>query len=109
MAIDLNDNPFDTKDGIHSAAIGGIYTGVLLGFAGISAGRDALLIRPRLPKHWHKMEFSLFYRGWKLRIRITKQVIYIDAVDRSNNGAPVFVEHEGVNYGIQNSLQIFYA
>ena len=59
MVIDLDDNPNDTTDGIHAASLGGIWSCVIFGFAGISFSDGRLNVSPRLPKHWKEMRFSV--------------------------------------------------
>ena len=46
MVIDLDDNPNDTTDGIHAASLGGIWSCVIFGFAGISFSDGRLNVSP---------------------------------------------------------------
>lgn len=68
--IDLGDDPHSCDDGLHAAATGAIWLGVIEGFAGVKVGQH-LSIAPRLPKEWRSLKFSLNYRGIQLRLALT--------------------------------------
>ena len=44
LEVDLVDNPYDSTDGLHAAAMGGIYNCLIQGFAGVSADDSALYL-----------------------------------------------------------------
>lgn len=77
LEVDLVDNPYDSTDGLHAAAMGGIYNCLIQGFAGVSADDCALYITPHLPKEWKKMEFVVMYKGCRLEIRVSHDKVDI--------------------------------
>ncbi|MFR7643258.1 glycosyl hydrolase family 65 protein [Eubacterium sp.] len=77
LEVDLVDNPYDSTDGLHAAAMGGIYNCLIQGFAGVSADDSALYITPHLPKEWKKMEFVVMYKGCRLEIRVSHDKVDI--------------------------------
>lgn len=72
-AIDLNENPGDSTDGIHGASLGGIWSCVVQGFAGLYRGEDGLAVKPHLPAHWEGLEFFIWYRGERMRVNVTHE------------------------------------
>ncbi len=79
MEIDLNDNYSDTTDGIHAAALGGIWNSVILGFAGVKFGMDCIEITPHLPDSWEEMRFKIKAQGQFIRINIQRDKIQLEA------------------------------
>jgi kojibiose phosphorylase len=62
--IDLNDNKGNIRDGIHGAACGGLWQSVVFGFCGLHIDKQGnLALDPKLPEHWRKVSFSVYYRG----------------------------------------------
>jgi kojibiose phosphorylase len=69
--IDLNDNKGNVRDGIHAAACGGLWQALVFGFCGLHIDQDgALKVAPRLPEHWKKVSFSVYYRGEKRQFSV---------------------------------------
>ncbi|MCZ7835152.1 glycoside hydrolase family 65 protein [Atlantibacter hermannii] len=68
--IDLGDDPHSCDDGIHAAATGAIWLGVIEGFAGVSV-EQGLRIAPRLPQGWRRLRFPLCYQGIRLTLELT--------------------------------------
>ena len=62
--IDLHDNKGNVRDGMHAAACGGVYQALLFGFCGLKLNADGPTIdTPRLPEHWRRVSFGVYYRG----------------------------------------------
>lgn len=66
--IDLGENPHSTDDGIHAAALGGIWQCVVYGFGGVRMSGGRLRIEPKLPKTWDRLAFELTVEGQRLVI-----------------------------------------
>lgn len=64
---DLWDVRGNAGDGIHAASAGGLWQAVVFGFAGLRFQDGAPVTRPRLPKHWRRLAFSVIYRGKRYR------------------------------------------
>lgn len=56
--MDLDDTHQNTGDGLHTANLGGMYLGVVMGFAGLRIGRSGVSLRPQLPPDWRGYRFS---------------------------------------------------
>ncbi len=66
--LDLDDTHDNTRDGIHTANMGGAYLCVVTGFAGLRIRRDGLHFRITLPERWHGYSFRLQYHGSELEV-----------------------------------------
>lgn len=76
--IDLgNDDPHRSDEGLHAAALGGLWQAVVNGFAGVRIRQGKLTITPRLPKTWNKLAFRLNWWGDTLAITIDHSQIAI--------------------------------
>jgi hypothetical glycosyl hydrolase len=69
-AIDLGDDPHSCDDGIHAAATGAIWSGVVQGFAGMQIIDGELHLTPQLPAHWQRLQFSLQWHAARLDILV---------------------------------------
>jgi hypothetical glycosyl hydrolase len=75
MEIDINDNPYDSTDGIHAASLGGVWNCVILGFAGLSHNEGNFEISPRLPHNWEAMQFYIIIKSEYIKVNIQREVI----------------------------------
>lgn len=67
--IDMGEDPHSSDEGIHAAAIGGIWQCVVYGFGGVRMVGNHLRIEPKLPKVWNRLTFELTVKGQKLVIQ----------------------------------------
>lgn len=49
--------------GTHPASAGGAYMTVVRGFAGIRIKNNKIIAKPKLPSHWKKLRFRLWYQN----------------------------------------------
>ncbi|MEO6570512.1 MAG: glycosyl hydrolase family 65 protein, partial [Ilumatobacteraceae bacterium] len=70
LYLDLADTHGNTADGVHIANAGGVWAGVVHGFAGLIDTGDHLEFRPRLPASWTLIRFSLQRHGSDLRVTV---------------------------------------
>lgn len=90
VLTDLMDTHGNTKDGIHTANMGGCYMAVAQGFAGVELKRDGVHARPmRLPG---KLSFRFLYRGSRLRFASDGDSCRIELEEGQN--VPVTLLHE---------------
>ncbi|HEX6799684.1 MAG TPA: glycosyl hydrolase family 65 protein [Ktedonobacterales bacterium] len=68
--IDLDEDAGTAAQGVHMAALGGLWSAVVFGFAGLWSQQAALRLEPRLPVGWTALELPLQWRGRRLRYRI---------------------------------------
>ena len=66
--IDLGDDPHSCDDGIHAAATGAIWLGVIQGFVGLSVRNGELHLAPALPQGWKTLTFPLHWQGSEMLI-----------------------------------------
>lgn len=71
-AIDLSDSHAALAGGVHMAGLAGIWSMVVLGFAGLSLRSDCLCLDPRLPAAWESLAFRLQWRCRHIRISIAR-------------------------------------
>ena len=72
LDIDLNEKKRGAAEGIHIAGCGGVWQGVVLGFAGMEWAYDSDEPRfhPRLPKKWKSLTFRVQRAGTAYRVHI---------------------------------------
>ncbi|MEG2950871.1 MAG: glycosyl hydrolase family 65 protein [Clostridia bacterium] len=71
---DLRNTHHNTKDGIHTANMGGCYMAVVNGFAGLRLMMEGVAVRPMLPNGWTGYQFGFDYRGRRLHFQIKGDV-----------------------------------
>lgn len=72
-SIDLDDTMGSAGLGIHSAALGGLWQAVVMGFAGMELCPDGLRFEPRLPPAWQRLQFPVQWRGRLLRVDVQRE------------------------------------
>ncbi len=85
LYLDLADTHGNTSDGVHVANAGGVWAGLVYGFAGLIDTGDHIEFRPRIPKGWNSLSFRLQRHGSSIRVTIEHERTVIDVVD----GRPV--------------------
>lgn len=68
--LDVSDTHGNTRDGLHTANMGGSYLCMLLGFAGLKLTDAGLSLTPTLPESWKGYAFTLHYRGCRFRCEV---------------------------------------
>ena len=71
--IDLRDLAFNTRDGVHLAALSGAWLVAVAGFGGLRDHGENPEFAPRLPAGLSRLSFGLTYRGRRLRVDIDPQ------------------------------------
>lgn len=70
--LDLFNTHHNTKDGIHTANMGGNYMAIVYGFGGFRLKESGAWFAPALPKKWSGYRFKLIYRGSHIRVEIKR-------------------------------------
>lgn len=70
--LDLFNLHHNTKDGIHTANMGGNYMAVVYGFGGLRIKEDGLHLAPVIPRQWSAYSFKLNYRGSRLMVSVAR-------------------------------------
>ena len=89
--IDLRDLAFNTRDGVHLAALAGTWLVAVAGFGGLRDGADTLAFAPRLPSRLARMSFRLVYRGRRLRVDVAPNQACYELLE----GEPLEIVHHG--------------
>ncbi|MBK1812103.1 glycoside hydrolase family 65 protein [Clostridium sp. YIM B02505] len=66
--LDLDDTHGNTKDGIHTANMGGTWMAIVYGFAGLRIKEDYISLSPKLPKAWNELSFGFSYKGNYIKV-----------------------------------------
>ncbi|MCR5255728.1 MAG: family 65 glycosyl hydrolase [Acetatifactor sp.] len=83
--LDLMNLHHNTKDGIHTANMGGCYMSVVYGFAGLSITEKGLSLAPFLPDKWEGYSFKICFMGSVLLVEIDSENVKISLI----SGDPV--------------------
>jgi alpha,alpha-trehalose phosphorylase len=70
LYLDIADTHGNTVDGAHLANVGGVWAGLVHGFAGVRDVGSHLRVAPRLPAGWGAMRFRLHRRGSDISIAL---------------------------------------
>lgn len=70
VEIDIRNTHGNTKDGIHTANMGGSYLAILFGFAGLRIKESGFYLAPAVPRTWRGYHFSLKLRGRVLKVHV---------------------------------------
>lgn len=69
VKTDLLNTHGNSKDGIHTANMGGCYMAVVNGFAGLQLCADGVRVAPFLPEGWTGLKFSFQFPGKQTAFR----------------------------------------
>jgi alpha,alpha-trehalose phosphorylase len=100
--VDLHDLAGNTSDGLHVAALAGSWLALVCGFGGMRDHGGQLSFAPRLPEHLERMEFSLLWRGLRLRLEVRpNEVTY--SLRNGTDGSTLPIRHHGEPVTITSS------
>jgi alpha,alpha-trehalose phosphorylase len=68
LYLDLCDSHGNTSDGVHIASAGGVWAGMVHGFAGLRESGDHVRFAPRMPEQWERVRFHLRRHGSLIRV-----------------------------------------
>ena len=68
--IDLDDLSATTAAGMHIAAMGSLWQAIVMGFLGVRASADALLVDPRPAREWRRVRAAIRYHGRSVAIEV---------------------------------------
>ncbi len=98
--IDLRDLAFNTRDGVHIAALAGSWLVAVAGFGGLRDHGATLEFAPRLPARLTRLSFRLVFRGRRLRVTIGRSEVGYELLDGEpieilDHGEPIALEQVG--------------
>jgi alpha,alpha-trehalose phosphorylase len=79
--IDLRDLAFNTRDGVHLAALSGAWLVAVAGFGGMRDHGQTLAFAPRLPSRLTRLRFHLLYCGRRLRVEVRQRKARYELLD----------------------------
>jgi alpha,alpha-trehalose phosphorylase len=92
--MDLHDIHNNTREGLHIAALAGAWLAIVAGLGGMRDHGGELSFAPRLPSRINRMEFSMLWRGLRLRVDVTQhEVTY--SLRNGHDGAKLDLVHHG--------------
>ncbi len=104
LVVDLDENPHDSTDGVHSASLGGIWNCLIFGFAGVRYENGVLYLNPHLPNRWKSMDFRIIIKGVQVHVLIEKKKITLACEPETST--PIQVEAKGRSYTLEKVLEI---
>jgi alpha,alpha-trehalose phosphorylase len=94
LYVDLLDTHGNTDQGIHIASTGGVWAGLVHGFAGLHDNGESLRFTPRMPERWDSFSFRLIRHGSTLRVDVDHHGCTATVED--GNGVPVQLDGDVV-------------
>lgn len=70
--LDLDNTHGNTKDGIHTANMGGTWMSIVYGFAGLRIKENYISLEPKIPQNWNEYRFRFLYRGTHILVKVQK-------------------------------------
>lgn len=89
--LDLYNLHGNTKDGVHTANMGGCYMAIVNGFAGLKVTEEGLSVNPFLPDGFSRYAFAFRYRGRELSLSVDHSEIRLTVL----SGEPVEIRCNG--------------
>jgi len=71
--LDLFNTHHNTKDGIHTANMGGNYMAIVYGFGGFRLKENGIWFAPALPEQWNGYRFKLIYEGSHIHVEVNRK------------------------------------
>lgn len=79
--IDLEDGRGNTREGLHIAAMGGVWHALVHGVAGLELHGRNLSLHPHLPPGWDALEFQVLLHDVPFRFRVLPDRVSVRAHD----------------------------
>lgn len=100
--LDLFNTHHNTKDGIHTANMGGNYMAIVYGFAGLRLKETGLHFAPSLPKKWTGYQFLVMYEGSRIQVNIHQENCEFTLM----SGEPKKIRVYGEDYELTERIEI---
>jgi alpha,alpha-trehalose phosphorylase len=95
--IDLRDLAFNTRDGVHLAALAGSWLIAVAGFGGMRDHGDTLHFAPRLPARLTRMSFRLLFRDRRLCVTVGRSDAHYELFE----GEALALRHHGEDFTLE--------
>jgi len=100
--LDLLDTYKNTKDGIHTANMGGNYLAIVYGFCGFRLKERGISFQPVLPKSWISYRFIIHFEDSRIMVHVTNKECFL-RLERGSTKNIFVYEKE---YVLQDTLHI---
>jgi len=100
--LDLYDLHKNTKDGLHTANMGGNYMAIVYGFGGFRLKETGIYFSPILPDKWQSYRFRICYKNSRIIISVNHEAcsFYLEV------GKPIDIFVYDRAYRLENTLNI---
>jgi maltose phosphorylase len=79
--LDLDDYNKEVEQGLHITSMAGSWIAIVEGFGGLKIDKKNIIINPKIPKHWNRLKFNIFYKNQILKFEITNESIMVSGKD----------------------------
>ena len=91
--MDLHDLHQNSRDGVHVASLAGTWISLIAGLGGMRDFNGQLSFAPRLPSRINNLEFSLLWRGLRLRVNVTADEVTYSLRNGGGSARLVLLHH----------------
>jgi alpha,alpha-trehalose phosphorylase len=100
--LDIFNTHGNTKDGIHTANMGGTCLAILYGFAGLSIKEQGISFAPSLPAAWQAYRFRMFYQASQIQVEVNPREVRFTLL----SGREPYIQVYGQGYRLSKSLTL---
>ncbi|MDR0638450.1 MAG: family 65 glycosyl hydrolase [Spirochaetaceae bacterium] len=100
--LDLADTHGNTKDGIHTANMGGVWMAIVHGFAGLRITETGPVLNPRLPERWRALRFNIACHDSRIQIAINQTAVTLTLVSGTEKTVHVY----GKPYTLKDAARV---
>lgn len=98
--LDLFNLHHNTKDGIHTANMGGNYMAIVYGFGGLRLKESGIYFAPTLPKQWEGYSFKIHFEDSQIQVEVGRK----NSVFTLVCGTPKLIHVYGETYELKDTL-----
>jgi alpha,alpha-trehalose phosphorylase len=100
--LDLFNTHKNTKDGIHTANMGGNFMAIVYGFGGLRIKESGICFAPVIPSCWEEYSFQINYEDSQIRVRVGKEACSFALMKGSVKTIKVF----GKSYELKEKINV---
>lgn len=100
--LDLFNLHKNTKDGIHTANMGGNYMAIVYGFGGLRLKESGIYFAPSLPKQWTGYKFKINYEDSQIQVEVKSDECIFTLVKGSEKTIYIY----GKAYVLKDTLHL---
>lgn len=91
--MDLHDLHQNSRDGVHVASLAGTWISLIAGLGGMRDFNGQLSFAPRLPSRINSLEFSMLWRGLRVRVNVTADEVTYSLRNGGGSARLVLIHH----------------